>query len=173
MSRFRMLVAVASMTLLPSMALATVYDFHDTETSALSPSPVSFTFSLDTATAGSGGGGTVFSNVSINENGTVFPGNSVGATFTTNLSSPLFFFVDTGSEPFYSGSGTSITFNVGTFSIANGATDGEGKLSISAASAAPVPEPATWTLLFAGVALAAALRFARQLSSRTIRRLSC
>ena len=158
MSRFRMLVALASMTLLPCMARATVYDFHDTETSALSPLPVTFTFSLDTATAGSGGGATSFSNVSINENGTVFTGNTVGATFTTNLSSPLFFLIDTSSEAFYSGSGTSIVFDVGAFYIADGATDGEGTLTISARPASAVPEPATWTLLFVGVALAAALR---------------
>lgn len=158
MSPFGILIAAASIALLPCMARAAVYDFHDTETSALSPSPVSFTFSLDAATAVSSGGGTSFNDVSINENGVAFPGNSVGATYTTNLSSPLFYFIDTSAEPFYSGSGTSIDFNVGTFSIADGATDGEGTLTITAASGSPVPEPATWSLLLTGVVLAA-LRF--------------
>ena len=74
MLHFGMLLAAASMLLLPSTALATVYDFHATEISALSPSPVSFTFSLDTTMAGNSRNGTFFNNVSITENGKVSSG---------------------------------------------------------------------------------------------------
>ena len=174
MRRFGLVVAIASMTLLPEMALATVYGFQDTETSGLSPVPVSFTFSLDTATAGNSGDATSFNNVAISENGVLSSGNTVDASFATNLSSPLFFFVDTALQPFYSGSGTSISFNPGTFAIADGLTDAEGTLTISAASASAVPEPATWALLFAGAAMTAALRLSRT-SSKSSRgsNLSC
>lgn len=151
MPRYGILVATALMTLLPKLAVATTYNFNATETSGLSPSPVNFTFALDTATATSGANGTTFSNVTIDENGTPIPGNSVGASFTTYLSSPLFFLIDTDTTPFYSGTGSGIAFNVGTFAIADGATDGEGTLSITTASA--VPEPATWGLLLAGALL--------------------
>ena len=162
MWRFSIVVLAASITLLPKTASATAYSFSATETSALSPSPVSFTFSLDTTTANLTGSGTAFNNVSIRENGTLFSGNSVGASFTTNLSSPLFFFVDTSLGPFYSGSGTNIIFNVGTFAIADGETDGEGTLTISAVPVSPVPEPTAWVLLFTGLAMTfAALRFKR------------
>ena len=166
MRRFGLVVAIASMALLPEMALATVYGFQDTETSGLSPVPVSFTFSLDTATAGNSGDATSFNNVAISENGVLSSGNTVDASFATNLSSPLFFFVDTALQPFYSGSGTSISFNPGTFAIADGATDAEGTLTISAASASAVPEPATWALLFAGIAITAVLRLSRTSSKR-------
>ena len=48
--------------------------------------------------------------------------------------------------PFYSGSGTGIVFNAGTFDIADGATEGEGTLIISSGSAGrslqlPSPRP--------------------------------
>ena len=162
MWRFSIAVLAASMTLLPKTASATAYNFSATEMSALSPSPVSFTFSLDTTTANLTGNSTAFNNVSIRENGTLFSGNSVAASFATDLSSPLFFFVDTSLENFYSGSGTNITFNTGTFAIADGATDGEGTLTISSVPVSPVPEPTTWTLLFTGLAMIfAALRFKR------------
>ena len=169
MLRFGIVLAAASMTLLPMSASATVYNFQDTETSALSPSPVSFSFSLDTATAAGSSTGTTFNNITINENGTLFSGDSVEATFTTDLGSPLFFLIDTGSEPFYSGSGTGITFNVGTFPIANGAKDGEGTLTISANSVSPVPEPATWTLLLVGGVAAGITRGFSRRSSKHCR----
>ncbi len=157
---WRLGIAIAALltTLLPKVASATVYTFHDTETSALSPSPVTFTFSLDTASAVVAAGGATFQNVSINENGTLFPGDSIGASFTTDLSSPLFFWIDTGLTAFYAGSGTGIVFNVGTFPIADGLTDGEGTLIVSAGTASPVPEPASWTLLLAGCSTAVAAR---------------
>ena len=154
MPRYGMLVATALMTLLPKLAHGTTFNFNATETSALSPVPVNFTFALDTAAAERGAGGTVFDNVTIGENGTLVPGNSVGASFGTYLSSPLFFLIDTDSSPFYTGAGSGLVFNVGTFKIADGATDGEGTLSISEASASAVPEPATWVLLFGGGLLA-------------------
>ena len=150
MPRVGMLFATALMTLLPKMALGTTFSFNATETSALSPVPVNFTFALDTAAAENSAGGTVFDNIAIDENGTLIAGNSVGASSTTYLSSPLFFFVDTDSKPFYSGTGSSLLFNVGMFAIADGATDGEGTLAISEVSASAVPEPAPWMLLFAG-----------------------
>ena len=166
MWHFRTILAAASVTLSPYVASATVFNFHDTETSALSLSPVSFSFSLDTATATPNGASTTFNGVLIDENGTLTPRNSVGASYTTNLSSPLFFLVDTSSLPFYSGSGTGIRFNTGTFAIADGATDGEGILTISANTTSPVPEPATWDLLLTGGAIAAAAgRFSRRSGS--------
>lgn len=169
MWRISIAVLAASMTLLPNTASAAAYSFSATEMSALSPSPVSFTFSLDTTTANLTANGTTFNNVSITENGTLFPGKSVGASFTTDVSSPLFFFVDTSLQPFYSGSGTGITFNTGTFAIADGLTDGEGTLTISAAPVSPVPEPAPWTLLFTGLAMTAAALHSSRSSKRGTR----
>ncbi len=171
MWRFPMVVLAASMMLLPKTASATAYSFSATETSALSSSPVNFTFSLDTTTATSTANGTAFNNVSIRENGTLFSGDSIGASFTTNLSSPLFFFVDTSLGPFYSGSGTNLVFHVGTFAIADGYTDGEGTLTVSADPVSPVPEPTAWTLLFTGLAMTfAALRFQRSWPSGLLTR---
>ena len=164
MTRIGLVAAAAFMMLLPKVASATTYTFHDTESSALSSSPVSFDFSLDTTTATAvADGGASFSDITIEENGTPISGNTVAATFTTNLSSSLFFLIDTGSEPFYSGAGTGITFHPGTFVIADGFTDGEGTLTVSDASLSPVPEPATWTLLLAGIAAGAVfLRFSQR-----------
>ena len=163
MGRCETVLLAAAMTLLPRVAAATVFNFYDTETSALSPTPQSFMFSLDTATAVGDASGTTFNNVSITDNGATISGNTIGASFTTYLSSPLFFLIDTGLQPFYSGVGTGITFNVGSFPVADGATDGEGTLTISAGTAPPVPEPATWTLLLTGCStLAAAGRFSRR-----------
>jgi hypothetical protein len=156
MWRSGIMIAAALLTLLPTVASATVYTFHDTESSALSPSPVIYTFSLDTTVAVGSAGGATFNNVVIDENGAPSSGNSIGATFGTYLGSPLFFLIDTSLEPFYSGSGTGINFNAGTFSIADGATDGEGILTISANAVSPAPEPASWTLMLTGGALAAA-----------------
>ena len=146
------------MALLPNVASATVYNFNATETSALSPGPVTFSFSLDTTMAQANAGTTSFSNVSISENGTAFPGNTISAQFGTDLASPLFFLIDTSPDPFYTGSGTGITFNTATFAIADGATDGEGTLTISTGPSSPTPEPATWTLLLTGGAAAASAR---------------
>ena len=142
------------------------YDFHAVETSALSPSPVTFMFSLDTATAYVGpSGSTNFNNVSITENGTEIPGNTIGAQYGTDLGGPLFFLIDTSSQPFYTGSGTGITFNASTFRIADGATDGEGTLTISTSMSSPIPEPATWSLLLTGCSAAASVR---RISRRSI-----
>ncbi len=168
MLRSGLLLAISSMMLLPTMASATVYTFQATETSALSPSPVDFSFVLNTATAVGNASGTTFNDVAIDENGTVTTGNSVGASFTTDLSSPLFFWIDTSVPlvPFYSGSGTGLTFNTGTFAIADGLTDGEGTLTLSGGPASPTPEPESWVLLCTGGAMAlAAGRFSR---SRTV-----
>ncbi len=155
------MVAAACLTLAPQLASATVYSFQDTEVSALSPSPVTFAFSLDTATALASASGTTFNGVTIDENGTTSAGNSLEASFTTDLASSLFFWVDTSTTPFYTGTGTGLTFNTGTFAIADGLTDGEGTLTITSASSTPVsptPEPATWMLLLTGGAMAVVAR---------------
>ena len=154
MRRFGVVLTIGWMMALPVAASATVYTFQDMETSALSPLPVSFSFSLDTALAEvTNGNDATFSNVAITQNGTTVAGNTVGASFGTNLSSPLFFLIDTSTTPFYSGLGTGIVFNTGSFAIADGATDGEGTLTISSDAVAPTPEPATWALLLTGCAL--------------------
>ncbi len=158
MSQSVFILAAHLMTLLPKVASATVYNFNATEMSALSPVPVSFVFSLDTSTAYVDSGVTMFNNIRIDENGTTSFGNTVGAQYGTDLGSPLFFLIDTGLQPFYLGSGPGITFNVGSFPIADGATDGEGTVNISAGNTSPVPEPATWTLLLTGSAAAGAAR---------------
>ncbi len=156
MWRFRIVIVAAALILSSRLASATVYTFQDTETSALSPSPVSFDFSLSTETAGASAGGATFNDVAIDENGTSSAANSVVASFTTNLSSgSLFFWVDTSTEPFYSGSGNGIVFNTDTFAIADGLTDGEGTLTISAGAVSATPEPATWVLFLSGGAVAA------------------
>ena len=155
----KLAIAIAAMTLTPRLASATTYNFQATETSALSPSPVSFTFSLDTSTAYlSRTDSTTFPNVAIEENTATFPGNTVDDEFGTDLSSPLFFLIDTSSTPFTSGSGTAISFNIGSFAIADGATDGEGTLQISNTPAVPTPEPSTWILLLTGCAPPASAR---------------
>ncbi len=152
--------AVLVTTLCSVHALASVYNFQATETSALSPSTTTFDFSLDTSGATFAAGTTTFNGVAISENGTTFPNNIVGTSFNTNLSSPLFFFVDTDPTmlSFSSGTGSGIVFNTGTFAIADGATDGEGTLTISASpTASPVPEPSTWSLMIVGIGMAGAL----------------
>ncbi len=159
MSRFGLTLAAAAFLLMPKLASATVYTFADTESSALSPLPVSYSFSLDTATAVVSGSVTNFNNVTIFENGVASSGNTVGASFATDLSSPFFFLIDTSAQPFYAGSGTNLAFNPGSFAIADGATDGEGMLTISAVAVPAVPEPATWTLLCTGLTMLAAGRF--------------
>ena len=142
--------AAITAILLPNLASATVYEFHSTETSALSSSPTSFDFALDTTLASVAGGATSFSNITISKNGVPAPGNTVQASFTTDIASPLFFLVDTSLVPFYSGTGVNIAFNPGTFAIADGLTDGEGTLAISSPS---VPEPPAWALVSSGIAL--------------------
>ena len=148
-------VAAIVAVVMPAHAMAAVYDFQSTEISALSPLPVTFSFSINTSDAVLNSSGfTDFPNVSINDSGTVSTGNTVGASFNTDLSSSLFFLIDTSTIPFSSGAGTSILFNTGTFAIADGATDAEGQLTISSASAVPsVPEPSTLALMAAGVSM--------------------
>ena len=159
MHRSGMMVAAALTMASPGIASATAYTFSEAEISALGSE--TFTFSLDTATAGNSSGGASFSNITITANGRPSAGQTVTASFTTNLSSgSLFFLVDTSTTPFYTGTGTGITFNTGTFAIADGLTDGEGTLTVAAA--APVPEPATWAVLLGGLAVATAAGIARR-----------
>lgn len=158
-------------TLFSGHALASVYNFQATETSALSPSATMFNFSLDTSVATLVAGTTNFGGVAISKNGTTVPNNTVGIPFNTNISSPLFFFVDTDPtmHSFSSGTGSGIVFNTGTFAIADGATDGEGTLTISAIpTASPVPEPSTWSLMIIGIGVAGALARYRQQSVGTV-----
>ena len=161
MRHIRTTIAAMAASALPAPALATVYDFQSTETSALSPSPVSFAFSLNTSEAVFSAGATNFNNVSIDENGASIPGNTVGIPFDTNISSPLFFLVDTATTPFSSGTGPAITFNTGTFAIADGATDGEGHLTISS-----IPEPSTVSLMAAGLSMIGGMLFYRRRRER-------
>ena len=147
---------------IPGSALATVYDFRSTEMSALG-NPA-FSFVLDTSKAAYDMGVTTFTGVTITQDGVPSAGDSVFIPDTTDIGSPLFFFIDTDvpvTKAFDSGAGTGITFNAGTYSIADGAKDGEGTLTISAA-----PEPTTWALMIAGVGMiGAALRFGRRSGS--------
>lgn len=156
--RHMSIIAVAWLaTLIPGHAFASVYNFQSTETSALSSSPTTFNFSLDTSGAIFGAGTTSFSDVAITENGTQSLNNTVSVPFDTNISSPLFFFVDTDPTTlaFSSGTGSGITFNTGTFAIADGFTEGEGTLTVSNVSTvSAVPEPSTWSLMLVGVGLA-------------------
>ncbi len=155
----RMMIAAAALAALTHVASATIYNFNATETSALSPSPVTFSFSLDTATASlTPAGATTFSNISITEDGKTIAKNTIGAEFGTNISSPLFFWIDTGLNSFYTGSGTGIAFNLASFPIADGVTDGEGTLKITSTAPAPTPEPASWVLLLTGCTAAASVR---------------
>ncbi len=144
-----LLQATAALTFLPALASASIYDFKSTETSALG-NPA-YSFALDTSQAHDSGGVTSFTNVTIDKNGVPDAGNTVTLVSSDEVASPLFFFIDTdvpNPKPFYSGSGTTTTFNVRTFSIADGFTDGEGSLVISAAT---VPEPGTWLLMLVGL----------------------
>ena len=133
-----------------TVAAAAIYTFDATETSALSPSPVAFNFSVDTASAFVNGVATSFNDVTISKNGVPSMGNTVNATYTTSLASPLFYLIDTDTRPFYSGIGAAIRFHQGSFAVADGATDGEGTLTISGTSA--VPEPAAWGFMIIGIA---------------------
>ncbi len=144
--------AAACLVPLPGSAFAAIYDFKSTESSALG-NPA-FNFALDTSIAVDTGGGTSFSGVTIDDSGVRTTGNTVSLVTSTELASSLFFFVDTdvpGPKLFSVGSGTDITFNPGTFSIADGFTDGEGTLTITNTSVSAVPEPPTWLLMIAGI----------------------
>lgn len=146
------LMVLACLVLLPGSAFATLYNFSSTESSALG-SPA-FSFTLDTSTAVNTGNGTSFPKVTINDSGVLTMGNTVSLVTPTELASPGFFFIDTdvpGPKPFSAGTGTDTVFNVGTFSIADGLTDGEGTLIISNALVSAVPEPSTWLLMITGV----------------------
>ena len=147
-----LLAATACIALLPGSAFATIYDFQSSEMSALG-SPT-YSFALDTSNAAANGTGTSFSGVTIDDSGTVTTGNTVSFPASTELSGPSFFFVDTdvpGPKSFGQGSGKDVTFNVGTFSIADGFTEGKGTLNISSDSVSAAPEPSAWLLMFAGV----------------------
>ena len=155
--------AAACALLLPRVALADVFDFHSVEISALG-SPT-FDFSLDTASAVSTTSGFSFSDVTILKDGTASTGNTVGAAYGVNLSSPSFFLVNTdpSGTPFYLVNGSHLSFNSGTFAIADGATDGEGTLTITNSTVSAAPEPSAWILMIIGVGLAGAgLRFGRR-----------
>lgn len=163
MKRAIAIAAAATLLALPQLAAAEVFSFHSTETSALG-SPV-YDFSLDTSKATVAAEGFNFADVTISKDGVATTGNSVGAAYGTNISSPLFFYVDTdpSSKPFYTLDSNGLVFNTGAFSIADGNTDGEGTLTISGSPVSAAPEPGAWTLLIAGVAcMGAALRFSRR-----------
>ena len=143
MRRHRLFQAAAGLTFLPAIACAAVYDFKSTEVSALGDP--TFSFVLDTSSAVSANNSTSFPGVTIDESGTKVFGNTITLVSPTELASPLFFFIDTdlpGPKAFGDGSGPTIKFNVGSFTIADGFTDGEGTLSIAEAPASAAPEPA-------------------------------
>lgn len=163
--------AAACLLVAPSSAFAAVYDFTSTETSALG-NPT-YSFALDTATAMLGSmGSTVFSNVTIDNSGVSDPGQTVTLTSPETLASSLFFLLDTdvpGPKPFATGTGSSVAFIPGRYVIADGATDGEGILTISQASVSAAPEPSAWSLMIAGVGFAGlALRRARTVAERRL-----
>ena len=143
----------AAVVVLPSSAFAAVYNFSSTETSAIG-NPT-YTFAIDTATGVESGGATSFSGVTIAVNGAKSTGNTISFPSPTELGSSLFFFIDTdvpGPKSFGMGSGASVTFDPGTFSIADGFTEGEGTLTISEAAVSAAPEPSAWLLMITGVA---------------------
>ena len=158
-----LLAATACTLLLPGSAFAAIYDFQSNEMSALG-NPT-YSFALNTDDAVTSGTGTSFSGVTIDDSGTVTTGNTVALLASTELSGPSFFFIDTdvpGPRPFAEVSGTDVTFNTGTFVIADVFTEGEGTLDISNAPVSATPEPSTWLLMFAGVCgIGAMLRRAR------------
>ncbi len=147
-----LLVATACTALLPGCAFAAIYDFQSNEISALGD--FTYSFALNTADAAVDGTGTSFSGVTIDDSGTLMTGATVTLLAPTELSGPSFFFIDTDKpapEPFGQGAGTNISFNPGSFTIADGFTDGEGVVDISNTSVSAAPEPTTWLLMFAGV----------------------
>lgn len=168
MRRYGILAALAGMAL-PQAALAQIYTFHSTELSALSPSPSVFDFTLDAATATAIAAGTSFGNVTISHNGVATTGNTLTASFGTNIGGSPFFLVDTSPDsatrPFYSGSGPAITFNPGVFAIADGLTNGKGTLTIGAVAVSAVPEATTWAAMLLGFGLIGA----RMRRRRTVR----
>ena len=162
MRNFWLVSAIAAGIVLPGSALAKVYDFHSTETSAVG-NPT-FSFSLDTTQAEEISGVTSFSDVTIYEDGVKMLDNTISLPSSSTIASPLFFLIDTDTpvtKSFDAGSGADVTFNIGTFTIADGNTDGEGTLTISAA-----PEPGAWALMVAGLGVVGAfLRIGRKQGS--------
>ncbi len=153
MRHVRPMVVAVLLTALPLCASAKIYDFTSSESSALG-NPT-FSFVLNTVDAVAAGGGTSFPGVTIDKNGAEIPGNVITLISPFELASPFFFFVDTdvpGPKAFGEGAGPGMIFNVGSFSIADGFTDGEGTLIISEASSSAAPEPATWLMLLTGFA---------------------
>ena len=152
MRKLWLIAAVASIAVVPEIAFSAVYDFSSTETSALGDP--AYTFSLDTSKAVLANGVTSFSGVTIDDSGTTSTGNTISLVSPTTISGPSFFFIDTDvptPKPLFSGSGTDTVFNTGSFSIADGFTEGEGVLTISEGSVSAAPEPNNWLLMFAGV----------------------
>ena len=146
--------ALLCAVLVPTGAFAAVYDFTSNEVSAIGDP--SFNFQLDTALGVKSNDGATFSDVTIHDDGVASTGNTVSFASPTQLGSPLFFFSDTdvpGPKAFGSGTGTDVTFNVGSYKIADGFTEGAGALTISESGVSGAPEPSTWLLLFAGIAV--------------------
>ena len=143
--------------------LADTYDLDFSETSAFGPA--TYQAVVDTADAVDTSSGTTFREAEISRGGAVLPASALSVLYGTNIASNYFFLIDTDTptRDFYTGSGTDVRFNVGSYSIADGATDGEGRLTISDTSISAAPEPGTWGLMLAGVALlGATLRFGRR-----------
>ena len=159
------LAALSCSALLPCSALADTYDFSFTELSALAAGPVQYDFKLDTDLASATPTGADFTGVVISKNDMDQPAGDISLQNLTNIASSEFFLVDTDTptQDFYSGTGKGIQFNTGTFSIADGFTDGEGKLTIADTAVSAAPEPGAWALMFVGVVmLGAMLRFGRR-----------
>ena len=137
----------------PTGAVAAVYSFTSNEVSAIGDP--SYSFQLNTASGVESSDGTTFSDVTIDDDGETSTGNTISFSSPTQLGSPLFFFSDTdvpGPVAFGSGSGADVIFNVGSYKVADGFTEGAGTLTISGSSVSAAPEPSAWLLLFAGIA---------------------
>ena len=151
MTRLGLILAATIAAALPLRAAATVYSFAETDTGGLGAE--AFDFSLDTATGvlQPDGTTTTFAPVTILSSGTAVLDQTVFTQYGTAIGSPLFYLIDTdpSMRPFSTGDGSDVAFNTGRFAIAQGGTDGEGFLTISAA-----PEPSAWALLIAGAGLA-------------------
>ena len=132
-------------------ANAAAYDITAHETSAFGPEVVSI--QLDTSDAVASGGQTTFSEATVEING-AFQAGGVFTTNTNNIGGDGFYFIDTdtpNTKEFYTGSVTGTVFNSGTYTVADGATDGAGTLNIIGGPVSAAPEPSTWLLMIAGI----------------------